>query len=168
MFHTAPRSASLSRLETEPVSFQLWTHLIGVPLDLRHQEGLSLVAGLVGHPKETDDFTLNMVSLTTSHVKVEVNLLELLPDVVEFERENGEVVEVSVEYPWKPRHALTVSSLGISVGIVLVCLLLQKYHLQLEIPLTLRLFPHQWFSLLLPQIMLLPLVGSLPKKAKKA
>lgn len=79
---------------------------------MRHQEGLSLVASLVGHPKETDDFTLNMVSLTTSHVKVEVNVLELLPDVVEFESENGEVVEVSVEYPWKPPTCSYCKGLG--------------------------------------------------------
>ncbi|XP_048634861.1 uncharacterized protein LOC125608425 [Brassica napus] len=59
------------------------------PLDLRHQQGLSLVAGLVGEPKETDDFTLNLVSLTLSHVKVEVDLTIPLPSVVEFTRESG-------------------------------------------------------------------------------
>ncbi|CAF1904302.1 unnamed protein product, partial [Brassica napus] len=38
-------------------AIQIWAHLIGVPLDLRYNKGLSLVAGLVGEPKETDDFT---------------------------------------------------------------------------------------------------------------
>ncbi|KAF2581093.1 hypothetical protein F2Q68_00002374 [Brassica cretica] len=63
---------------------------------------LGLVAGLVGDPKETDEFTLNMVSLTLSHVKVEVDLTQPLSSVVEFERESGEVVEVHVDYPWTP------------------------------------------------------------------
>ncbi|CAN7006817.1 unnamed protein product [Brassica oleracea var. botrytis] len=58
-----------------------------------YQQGLSLVAGLIGEPKETDEFTLNLVSLTTSHVKVVVDLTKLLPDVVEFTRQSGEVVE---------------------------------------------------------------------------
>lgn len=60
---------------------------------------MSLVAGLVGEPKETDDFTKNLVSLTLSHVKVKVDLTKPLPSIVEFEREDGEVVEVSVNYP---------------------------------------------------------------------
>ncbi|KAG2291193.1 hypothetical protein Bca52824_037862 [Brassica carinata] len=73
-----------------------------VPLDLRHQQGLILVAGLVGEPKETDDFTLNLVSLTMSHLKVAVDLTKPLPSVVEFTRQSGEVVEVLVTYPWIP------------------------------------------------------------------
>lgn len=40
------------------------------PSPLRHRQGLSLVVGLVGDPTETEDFTINMVSLTLSHVKV--------------------------------------------------------------------------------------------------
>ena len=111
MFHTAQWSSEHS-MSTPPLkAIKIWAHLTGVPLDLRHQQGLSLVAGLVGEPKETDDFTRNLVSLTLSHVKVEVDLTEPLPSVVEFERQSGEVVEVLVHYPWTPptcshRHEL--------------------------------------------------------------
>lgn len=102
MFHTAQWSAA-SSLSAPPLkAIMIWAHLTGVPLDLRYNEGLSLVDGLVGEPKETDDFTRNMVSLTLSHVKVEVDLTQPLPSVVEFERESGEVVEVFVHYPWVP------------------------------------------------------------------
>nr|VDC75640.1 unnamed protein product [Brassica rapa] len=81
-------------MSTPPLrAIKIWAHLTGVPLDLRYNKGLSLVAGLIGEPKETDDFTRNLVSLTVSHVKVEVDLTKPLPDVVEFERQNGEVVE---------------------------------------------------------------------------
>ena len=41
-----------------------------------------------------------LVSL--SHAKVEVDLTKALPDVVEFTRQSGEVVEVTVSYPWLP------------------------------------------------------------------
>ncbi|KAF2548947.1 hypothetical protein F2Q70_00022873 [Brassica cretica] len=90
MFHTAQWTSEHS-MSTPPLkAIRIWAHLTGVPLDLRYNHGLSLVAGLVGEPKETDDFTRNLVSLTISHVKVEVDLTKPLPSVVEFERQSGE------------------------------------------------------------------------------
>lgn len=91
MFHTAQWSSEHSKSTPPLQAIKIWAHLTGVPLDLHHEEGLSLVAGLIGDPKETDDFTKNLVSLTLSHVKVEVDLIKRLPPVVEFERQNGEV-----------------------------------------------------------------------------
>ncbi|KAG5394093.1 hypothetical protein IGI04_024056 [Brassica rapa subsp. trilocularis] len=112
MFHTAQWSSEHSS-STPPLSaIKIWSHLTGVPLDLRYQQGLSLVAGLIGDPKETDDFTLNLVSLTLSHVKVEVDLTKPLPTVVEFERQSGEVVEVKVDYPWLPPTCSHCHELG--------------------------------------------------------
>lgn len=112
MFHTAFWSTAHSSSTPPLKAIKIWAHLTGIPLDLRHQQGLSMVAGLVGHPKETDDFTLNLVSLTLSHVKVEVDLTEPLPNVVEFERESGEVVEVQVNYPWVPPTCSHCKELG--------------------------------------------------------
>lgn len=70
------------------------------------------MAGLIGDPKETDDFTLNLVSLTLSHVKVEVDLTKPLPSVVEFQRQSGEVVGVQVDYPWLPPTCSHCKELG--------------------------------------------------------
>lgn len=120
MFHTAPWTSAHSKSTPPLKAIKIWAHLTGVPLDLRHEEGLSLVAGLVGEPKETDDFTKNLVSLTLSHVKVEVDLTKPLPSVVEFEREDGDVVEVSVHYPWIPPTCSHCHELG---HIVRNCLL---------------------------------------------
>jgi len=102
MFHTEQWTSTHSTKAPSFKSIQIWAHLTGIPLDVRHQDGLSLVAGLVGEPKETDDFTKNLVSLSLSHAKVEVDLTKALPDVVEFTRQSGEVVEVTVSYPWLP------------------------------------------------------------------
>ncbi|KAJ4906106.1 proline-rich protein 36-like [Raphanus sativus] len=112
MFHTAQWTSAHSAAPPSFKSMQIWAHLTGVPLDLRHRVGLSLVAGLVGEPKETDDFTKNLVSLTLSHVKVEVDLTKPLPDVVEFTRQSGEVVEVLVSYPWLPPSCSHCKELG--------------------------------------------------------
>ena len=92
----------------------------GVPLDLRRLQGMNLVAGLVGEPKETGDFTRNLVSLTVSHAKVEVDSTKPLPSVVEFERESGEIIEVCVHYPWVPLTCSHCKELG---HIVRNCLL---------------------------------------------
>ncbi|XP_013601806.1 PREDICTED: mucin-2-like [Brassica oleracea var. oleracea] len=85
MFHAVQWSSSVSASPPTLESIQIWAHLTGVPLDLRHQQGLSLVAGLVGEPKETDDFTKNL---------------------------SGEVVEVQVSYPWVPPTCSFCKELG--------------------------------------------------------
>ena len=112
MFHAVQWTSSTSFSSPPLESIQIWAHLHGVPLDLRHTKGLSLVAGLVGDPKETDDFTKNLVSLTLSHVKVAVDLTKPMPSVVEFERDSGEVVEVMVTYPWLPPTCSHCKELG--------------------------------------------------------
>ncbi|KAF3493326.1 hypothetical protein DY000_02054553 [Brassica cretica] len=112
MFHTAQWTSEHS-MSTPPLkAIRIWAHLTGVPLDLRYNAGLSLVAGLIGDPKETDEFMKNLISLTVSHVKVEVDLTKPLPDVVEFQRQSGEVVEVQVHYPWTPPTCSHCHELG--------------------------------------------------------
>lgn len=112
MFHTAQWSSHHSADTPALVSIPIWVHLFGIPLDLRSIEGLSLVAGLVGEPKETDEFTINLVSLKVAHAKVEVDLTKPLPNVVEFQRQNGQVVEVEVKYPWLPSSCSHCKELG--------------------------------------------------------
>ncbi|CAN6929758.1 unnamed protein product, partial [Brassica oleracea] len=112
MFHTAQWSSEHSSSTPPLSSIKIWAHLTRVLLDLRYQHGFSLVAGLIGEPKETDDFTLNLVNLILSHVKVEVDLTKPLPSVVEFVRQSGEVVEVLVSYPWLPPKCTHCHELG--------------------------------------------------------
>ncbi|CAF2060744.1 unnamed protein product, partial [Brassica napus] len=112
LFHTQQWTSTTKSTAPSFSSIKIWVHLTGIPLDLRHQDGLSLVAGLVGEPKETDDFTKNLVSPTLAHAKVEVDLTKPLPDVVEFTRQTGEVVEVLVTYPWLPPSCSHCKELG--------------------------------------------------------
>lgn len=98
MFHTAPWASQYSSESPALDTIPIWIHLLNIPLDLRTDTGLSLIAGLVGEPKETDDFTINLVSLKVSHAKVILDLTKPLSDVVEFTRDNGQVVEIEVVY----------------------------------------------------------------------
>ncbi|WZZ44029.1 hypothetical protein YC2023_040288 [Brassica napus] len=83
-------------------SIPLWAHLKGLPLDLRSLEGLSFASGLIGEPKETYEFTRNLTDLNLAHVKIEADLTTRLPELIELKRTSGEIIPVTVEYPWIP------------------------------------------------------------------
>lgn len=100
--HVAPWSATSTPSAPEMSSIPIWAHLKGVPLDLRSQEGLSFAAGLVGEPKETDDYTKNLTNIEIAHVKVDADLSQKLPQLVHLKRQSGEIIPVQVEYPWVP------------------------------------------------------------------
>lgn len=85
-------------LESIPIE----AHVRGIPFDLYHQVGLSWVAGLMGDPIETDDFTLSMKDFSVAHLKIRANCSKPLPETVELEREDGSVQPVLVHYPWLP------------------------------------------------------------------
>ncbi|KAF2586771.1 hypothetical protein F2Q70_00034595 [Brassica cretica] len=86
--------------------------LVRIQSEYLRQKIIERIFGLVGDPKEIDEFTKNLVSLTLSHVKVEVDLTKPLPPVVEFERQSGEVVEVLVHYPWVPPTCFHCHEMG--------------------------------------------------------
>ncbi|KAF8079843.1 hypothetical protein N665_0997s0003 [Sinapis alba] len=90
----------------------LWVHLWDVPLNLRSLEGLGWVARELGNPKETNQYTINLVSLVLSHVKVEMDLTKPLPRTIKLLRHNGQVVIVEVDYPWVPPTCSNCSELG--------------------------------------------------------
>ncbi|CAA7017579.1 unnamed protein product [Microthlaspi erraticum] len=108
MFHTAQWTADHSSDPTPQITMQLWAHLTGVPLNLRHH-------------------------LTLAHVKVEVKLTKELPRVVEFERTSGAVVEVLVDYPWMPPTCSHCKELG---HIAKNCLLLPVPEKVIQPPVT--------------------------------
>lgn len=102
MFHVSQWAAHANDFTPSLKCVQLWAHLIDVPFDLIYKQGLSHIAGQIGEPKETDDWTLNLSSISVAHVKVEVDTTVPLPTVVEVGRQNGTFVKVSVEYSWIP------------------------------------------------------------------
>ncbi|KFK40771.1 hypothetical protein AALP_AA2G039000 [Arabis alpina] len=110
MFHVAPWGAFSggSPLQT----FPMWAHLKGVPFDLMTRVGLSLIGGLVGEPRERDEFTMKLFSLSVAHVKIEANLTKPLPDAVEVERDDGSIADIEVEYPWLPSRCSHCHHIG--------------------------------------------------------
>lgn len=111
MFHVSPWSPA-STAAPELSSIPIWAHLKGVPLDLRSLEGLGFAASLVGEPKETDEFTANLTSIEVAHVKVDADLSQQLPRLVQIKRQSGEIIPVQVEYPWVPPSCSFCNQIG--------------------------------------------------------
>lgn len=112
MFFVAQWSAQVAVNPPTMHSIPLWAHVRGVPFDLYPQEGLSLVAGLIGDPVEADEFTIRMVSLDVAHLKVRANCSRPLPPVVELKKQDGFVIPVTVTYPWVPPSCSCCKRLG--------------------------------------------------------
>lgn len=112
MFFASQWSANADTSAPSLQRVQLWAHLIDVPLDLIHNKGLSHIAGQIGEPKETDDWTLRVSSISVAHVKVEVDATLPLPKIVEVGRQDGSFVNVSVEYPWVPPLCAICKEIG--------------------------------------------------------
>lgn len=112
LFYVAQWSSTLAIKTPSFTSIPLWAHVRGIPFDLYTQEGLGHVADLIGLPVEVDDFTKRMSSLEVAHLKVKVDCTKPLPTTAEIERENGEIVRVSIDYPWTPPICPCCKELG--------------------------------------------------------
>ncbi|KAJ4893561.1 hypothetical protein Rs2_20355 [Raphanus sativus] len=102
MFHVSGWSEFSEDYTPSLKKIQLWAHLKGVPFDLIHNTGLSHIAGQIGEPKEKDDWTMSLSSISVAHVKVEIDTSIPLPKTIEVGRSDGSFVNVEVEYPWVP------------------------------------------------------------------
>lgn len=112
MFQVSSWTSSKEAAPIDLSAIPLWAHLTGLPLDFRGLEGLSFAAGLIGEPKETDEFTRNLTDVNLAHVKVEADLTSPLPDLIELKRSSGEIFPISVTYPWTPPTCSFCSQLG--------------------------------------------------------
>lgn len=112
MFQVSKWSDSLNVLSPILKRVPTWAHVKGVPFDLITQKGLSYVAGLIGEPVETDDYTKNLTSLNIAHLKVEADVTKHMPHVVEIRRTSGEIIPVEVEDPRLPPSCSECKEIG--------------------------------------------------------
>ncbi|CAN7077673.1 unnamed protein product, partial [Brassica oleracea var. botrytis] len=109
MFHTAQWTSAHSSATPPLDCIQIWAHLIGVPLDLRHQEGLSLVAGLVEVM-----VTYPWLPPTCSHCKelghISKNCLQLPPQPPTAKAPNSKVPNHQTPKKINPKNNTTASS----------------------------------------------------------
>ncbi|KAJ4875844.1 Uncharacterized protein Rs2_40862 [Raphanus sativus] len=112
LFFVAQWSSTVALQPPTFTSIPLWAHFRGIPFDLYTQEGLGRVRDLLGDPIEVDDFTRRMVDINVAHIKCRVDCTKPLPRSGEIERDNGEVVSVTIDYPWTPPICPCCKALG--------------------------------------------------------
>ncbi|CAN7129163.1 unnamed protein product, partial [Brassica rapa subsp. narinosa] len=112
LFYVAQWSDSVAMKPPAFTTMPLWAHFKGIPFDLYTQEGLGRVGDLLGHPMEVDEFTRRMTNINVAHIKCKVDVTKPLPKFGEIERDNGEVVTVSIDYPWVPPICTCCGELG--------------------------------------------------------
>lgn len=76
----------------------VWITLHNLSFDLITPEGLSSVCYPLGRVVDSKPFT----SVTSADVKVIVDLTKPLPPEVEVECDDGNVLLISITYPWLP------------------------------------------------------------------
>ncbi|CAH2079702.1 unnamed protein product [Thlaspi arvense] len=64
--------------------------------------GLGRVADALGLLVECDEFTRRMVNINVAHLKIKADCTKTLPTYADTERDNGDIVPLYVDYPWKP------------------------------------------------------------------
>lgn len=100
LFYVAQWTTNLALNPPTFTYIPLWTHVRGIPFDLYMQEGLGRVSDLIGLPIEVDEYTQSMSSLDVAHLKMRDNCSKPIPTIAEIEIDNGEIVRISIEYPW--------------------------------------------------------------------
>ncbi|KAK2993143.1 hypothetical protein RJ640_015330 [Escallonia rubra] len=90
-------------LEKEGVSsIPLWIRLPYLPLHLWSTELLSRIASSVGKPLFTDKMTATKERLTYARLCVEVSIEDTMPEKVPIRGPEGDTIEQTIEYDWKP------------------------------------------------------------------
>ncbi|CAL9225079.1 unnamed protein product, partial [Arabidopsis halleri] len=91
-------------LEKAPV----WASIKDIPFDLITPEGLSIICRPLGRAVDHKPLT----SINSAEVKVIVDLTKPLPNVLELEREDGQVLLLKVNYPWLPPLCSLCNEIG--------------------------------------------------------
>ncbi|KAK3221975.1 hypothetical protein Dsin_009000 [Dipteronia sinensis] len=96
----------------------VWVKFFNIPNEYWTEKGLSYVASAVGKPLYADSLTETMKRILYSRISVEIDATSKLIDSFDLligegnEHNNGERVEILVEYQWKPKICLECKSFG--------------------------------------------------------
>lgn len=104
---------SIAQLKSIPV----WFMIYNVPLHLWNNIGLSPIASFVGKPLLMDECTRNKTRLIFARVLVEISIDSVFPNSIPLWVDGKFVMDLPVEYQWKPQKCALCSSFGHSSNI---------------------------------------------------
>ncbi|GAV87862.1 DUF4283 domain-containing protein [Cephalotus follicularis] len=80
----------------------VWVKLMNIPMEYWTVQGLSRLASVLGTPLHMDPATEGKQLISFARICEEMKADKEFPAVIKTRRSNGEVVEVKVEYSWRP------------------------------------------------------------------
>ncbi|GAV86640.1 LOW QUALITY PROTEIN: Exo_endo_phos domain-containing protein/DUF4283 domain-containing protein/zf-CCHC_4 domain-containing protein, partial [Cephalotus follicularis] len=80
----------------------VWVKLMNIPMEYWTTKGLSHLASVLGTPLHMDPATEAKQMISFARICVKMNVDRPFPDVIKSKRRSGAIVEVKVEYSWKP------------------------------------------------------------------
>ncbi|GAV92701.1 LOW QUALITY PROTEIN: Exo_endo_phos domain-containing protein/DUF4283 domain-containing protein, partial [Cephalotus follicularis] len=80
----------------------VWVKLMNIPMEYWTVQGLSRLASVLGTPLHMDPATEGKQLISFARICVEMMADKQFPEVIKTRRSNGTLVEVKVEYSWKP------------------------------------------------------------------
>ncbi|GAV92664.1 DUF4283 domain-containing protein [Cephalotus follicularis] len=80
----------------------VWVKLMNIPMEYWTVQGLSRLASVLGTPLHMVPATEGKQLISFARICVEMKADQQFPDVIKTRRSDGTLVEVKVEYSWKP------------------------------------------------------------------
>ncbi|GAV91333.1 DUF4283 domain-containing protein/zf-CCHC_4 domain-containing protein, partial [Cephalotus follicularis] len=80
----------------------VWVKLMNISMEYWTTKGLSHLASVLGTPLHMDPITEAKQMISFTRICVGMNVDRPFPDVIKSKRRSGAIVEVKVEYSWKP------------------------------------------------------------------
>ncbi|XP_074318485.1 uncharacterized protein LOC141655295 [Silene latifolia] len=96
-----PWQENVDLLKEEVKVVPAWIRIHGLPLKF-WGSCLPAIAGLVGPYVKSDTATVEKTRLGFARTMVELKVGQAFPSAVKFRDENGQIVQLKVEYEWKP------------------------------------------------------------------
>ncbi|XP_074305596.1 uncharacterized protein LOC141640814 [Silene latifolia] len=96
-----PWEENVDLLKEEVKVVPAWIRIHGLPLKF-WGSCLPAIAGLVGPYIKSDAATVEKTRLGFARTMVELKVGQVFPSAVKFRDENGQIVQLKVEYEWKP------------------------------------------------------------------
>lgn len=95
--------AGMETLELNLSRLPVWIQFSNIPLELFTKTGLSYIASAVGIPLYCDKITAYQKRLAFARICVEIDVSDNIPEVIEVEMKNGNIVYVYTKVSWLPQ-----------------------------------------------------------------
>ena len=107
----------MKSLEFNMAKLPIWIQQRNVPLELFTKNGISYIVSAIGNPLYMDRITANQQHLAFVKICVEVVANVEISHFIEVKIQNGFIIAIKVEVPWRPQNVPNVEFFGIWIRV---------------------------------------------------